>query len=90
MQSTQIKMSDDKLLAIVEVLMQIEGDNSVPKNVRGKIKDVVLMLNEGENSVAVRVDKSLQELDELSDDPNVPVYTKTQIWNVVSLLESIA
>lgn len=83
-------MSDDKLLAIIEVLLQIEEDQSVPKNVRGKVKEVVLMLNEAENSIAVRVDKSLQQLDDLSDDPNVPVYTKTQIWNVVSLLESIA
>ena len=31
-------------------------------------------------------DKALQELDEISDDPNIPSFTRTQIWNIVSIL----
>jgi len=31
----------------------------------------------------------LQELDDISSDPNMPSYVRTQIWNVVSQLESI-
>ena len=31
---------------------------------------------------------SEQELDEISDDPNIPSFIRTQIWNIVSLLES--
>ena len=30
---------------------------------------------------------NLQQLDDLSDDPNLPPYTRTQILNVVSTLE---
>ncbi len=83
-------MDDGALRNIIDILSQIEKDFTVPKNVRIKVKNAYAFLGEGETSVAVRVDKSLQELDDISDDPNVPSYVRTQIWNVVSLLESIS
>ncbi|MBI1973164.1 UPF0147 family protein [Candidatus Woesearchaeota archaeon] len=72
---------------IMESLAMIEGDSSVPKNVRAKIKDAMsLLLDENGKSAAVKIDQVLQHLDELNDDPNLPPYTRTQIWNVVSTL----
>ena len=82
-------MAEDKLKNVVEVLDQIEKDFSVPKNVRLRIKNAAVALEENGKSIDVRIDRSLQELDEVSDDPNIPSYTRTQIWNIVSLLESI-
>ena len=82
-------MSEDKLKNVVEVLDQIEKDFSVPKNIRLRIKNAAVALEENGKSIDVRIDRSLQELDEVSDDPNIPSYTRTQIWNIVSLLESI-
>jgi len=77
-----------EILEIMEELDGILGDNTVPRNVRLKIKCAHQMLCGLETSfTAVDIDKSLQELDDISDDPNIPVYAKTQIWNVVSLLE---
>ncbi|MCG2719561.1 MAG: UPF0147 family protein [Nanoarchaeota archaeon] len=35
----------------------------------------------------MKSNKALQELDNLSNDPNVPSYVLPQIWNIVSLLE---
>ncbi len=74
---------------VLALLASIEADATVPKNVRVKLKSVILSLEENANpkSVAVLFDKVMQELDELSDDPNLPSYTRTQIWNVVSTLE---
>lgn len=75
---------------ILESLSQIEQDSTVPKNVRFKIKAAIDALQqEKEIALDLRINKALQELDDLSDNPNIPVYTRTQIWNVVSLLESI-
>jgi len=34
-------------------------------------------------------DRATQLLDEISDDSNMPVYTRTQVWNIVTLLESL-
>jgi transcriptional regulator NrdR family protein len=33
--------------------------------------------------------KHLHELDEIADDTNLQAYTRTQIWNVVSILETL-
>lgn len=81
---------NEPLKDVIVILSQIEKDYTVPKNVRIKVKNAYVVLGENGQSIGVRIDKSLQELDEVSDDPNVPSYIRTQIWNVVSMLESIS
>ena len=74
----------------IEVLLLIEQDASVPKNVRTKIKDILTSLQDQTGkSKEVKVDHALQQLSDIGEDPNLPSYTRTQIWNVVSALESI-
>ena len=74
---------------IMEILTVIEGDNSVPRNVRVKIKSAMCMLEDPQGAALnVTFDKILQELDNLSEDPNLPTYTRTQILSLVSSLES--
>lgn len=74
---------------ILETLSLIEEDNSVPKNVRTKIKAAITLITQ-ENGVSVEVkrDQIIQQLEDLSSDPNMPAYTRTQIFHVVSNLES--
>ena len=74
----------------IQVLSIIEQDNSVPKKVRTTIKEAITSLQEHDGkSHEVKIDQVLQQLGDLSDDPNLPPYTRTQIWNVVSVLESV-
>lgn len=82
-------MISQQILSIVETLTQIGEDQSVPKNIRAKIKNAIEFLNQEDASIEIKKDKALQELDNLDDDPNLPTYTRTQIWNVVGLLESL-
>lgn len=82
-------MISEEILNIITNLSQIEEDQSVPKNIRAKIKNAVIALKQDSISTEIKKDKALQELDNLDDDPNIPTYTRTQIWNIVSLLESI-
>jgi uncharacterized protein (UPF0147 family) len=74
---------------ILETLALIEEDNSVPKNVRAKIKATISLIKE-ENGVSAEVkkDQVLQQLEDLGGDPNMPAYTRTQLLQVVSNLES--
>jgi uncharacterized protein (UPF0147 family) len=37
----------------------------------------------------MKVDSSLQELDDVSENSNLPAFTKTQIYSIVSKLECI-
>ncbi|MBI2673236.1 UPF0147 family protein [Candidatus Woesearchaeota archaeon] len=78
----------ETILQAVELLIQIEQDLSVPKNVRVKVKNAMTALQEESLEQALKINKSLQELDDIAADPNIPSFTRTQIWNVVSLLET--
>ncbi len=82
-------MSEDVVQSIIESLSQIQEDASVPKNVRARMGNAITALQDETKTLEVKKDRSLQELDSLDEDPNIPVYTRTQIWNVVSLLESL-
>ena len=72
---------------ILSVVSQIEQDSTVPKNVKIKIKEIIAILQQ-DLDAAVRSNKILQELDDIADDPNMPAYTRTQIWSIVSALET--
>ncbi len=82
-------MTDETIKQVIETLTQMREDASVPKNVRLKIENAIQALKDETKNIKVKIDKSLQELDNLDEDPNIPVYTRTQIWNMVSLLESL-
>jgi len=78
----------DNIRDIVELMAQIESDFSVPRNIRVKMKDAMNILEDDEGRMfAVRADKALEELEALSDDSNIPTYTRTQVWHIISLLE---
>ncbi len=82
-------MKDQMMLqVIVEDLSSIEKDMSIPKNVRQRVKIAIDLLSVEDKNISLRIDKSIQELGDVADDPNVPTYTKMQIWSVVSQLES--
>lgn len=40
-------------------------------------------------SLGVRAANAISILDDISQDPNMPPYTHTKIWNIVSLIEAI-
>ena len=73
---------------VVTNLTELKDDSSIPKNVKLKICDTIKLL-EDDGEVSIRVNKALQHLDEIAEDVNMQSYTRTQIWNVVSLLERV-
>ena len=72
---------------VLRLLTQINEDNAVPKNVKHKVNSIINELNL-EEEMAIKIDRSLQKLGDLAEDPNLPSYIRTLVWNVVSLLES--
>ncbi|MCP3682912.1 MAG: hypothetical protein GY861_09500 [bacterium] len=74
---------------VMEALKELEEDSTVPRNIKDKIKNTIESMENKELDVSMRIDKALQKLDEISDDTNLQSYTRTQIWNIVSLLEKV-
>ncbi|PLW79915.1 hypothetical protein C0585_05405 [Candidatus Woesearchaeota archaeon] len=81
-------MSDGNLDEIFEYLNELKEDNTISKNVREKISNIINVLSE-ESELSLRVNKVMQNLDEISEDISLPSYTRTQIWNIVTLLENV-
>ncbi len=73
---------------IIEILEELKEDSTVPKNVRARVVTTLSVLK-SEDELRIKVDKALQEMEEISNDNNTMSYTRAQIWNVVSLLEAL-
>lgn len=74
----------------VDVLTRIKDDDTVPRNIRRSADNVKNILLDTKESAAVRAASSISILDEISNDPNIPLHTRTLIWNIASQLETIS
>lgn len=81
------KELSDNIKSSLELLDEILEDKSVPKNIRITCEETKKVLI-GDGDEKVKVDNAIQNLDLLADNVQVPSYTRMQIWNIVSLLES--
>ena len=70
-------------------LNQIATNPSTPKNIRKNIADIVEGLKSDEYSMSVRAANTISSLDDVTQDPNMPSYVRTSLWQAVSTLESI-
>ena len=70
------------------ILNSISADTSVPRNIR-KITTQAIEELKSENTPAVNASNGISLLDDLSQDPNCPLHTRTQIYQILSLLEQI-
>lgn len=74
---------------VIPLIQQIINDRSVPKNIRTRCEESLQILQNEGMDAAVRINTVVSNMDEISNDPNIPMYTRTQVWNIVSILESL-
>jgi hypothetical protein len=78
-----------KLNQAMSVLNTIADDNTTPRNIRRAAKQASDMLLDQSLSVAARAANAISLLEDISQDPNMPMYSRTRIWNAISVLEGI-
>ena len=78
-----------KLVQAKQILNMIADDNTTPRNIRRTAKNAADMLDDRSLSIAARAANSISVLEEISQDPNMPMYSRTRIWNAISVLEGI-
>ena len=74
---------------VTSILSYISEDRTTPRNIRRSAKEALNTLTTTGQSHAIRAAQAINILDDISQDPNMPAYTRTRIWNVVSLLEIV-
>ncbi len=82
-------MSNQNIDEVCEILDYIMNENSVPRNIREAANESSQLLKDEKKDQSVRISTVLGKLDEISNDPNIPVHARTLIWEVLSKLEAI-
>jgi len=81
----------DKMVNIGDITKTLEDlreDMTVPKNIRTKIEETIEILKE-DTKLSIKINKALNYLDEIASDVNLQSYTRTQIWNLISIFEKL-
>ncbi|QQG40309.1 MAG: UPF0147 family protein [Candidatus Aenigmatarchaeota archaeon] len=73
---------------IVQAIEQILTDRGVPKNIKSSCDECLRALKDEKEDLSVRLNTCISVLDEVSNDPNIPMHTRTFVWNIVSMLEA--
>jgi uncharacterized protein (UPF0147 family) len=81
--------TDEKLKQISQILDQLAEDSSVPRNIRRGAGEAKNLLLNSKDALDLRVASAIFILDDLANDPNIPLHGRTLIWNVISQLETV-
>ena len=73
----------DEVHELLELLLQ---DSSLSKNIRVILEEISEELRD-EKNIGLKINSALQKVEDLSLDPNLSPYARTQIWNLTTLLE---
>ncbi len=85
-------MSDKDTLyrEIVEMMEELAEDTSLPRNIRRGISHAKEVLTKGDNALDVRIASAIFALDEIANDPNIPVHGRTMVYMIMGKLETLS
>ena len=73
----------------LQTLTQVASNPTTPKNIKKTITDLIGNLKSSDEPVSVRAANAISQLDDITQDPNMPSYVRVTLWQAVSSLESI-
>ncbi|MHC1627164.1 MAG: UPF0147 family protein [Methanoculleaceae archaeon] len=73
----------------IQMLQQITEDSTIPRNIRRVADETRKVLMDDERGLGLRAATAISMIDEISNDPNMPVHARTKIWELVSQLETV-
>lgn len=77
---------NDAVLEAIENLQALKEESDVSKKFKAKADKVIAIL---QSNKELNVEKAIMELEEISNS-DASTYLRTQIWAVISILESIS
>ena len=77
-----------KVAEVIELINVVAEDTSVPKNIRRALVEARDRLR-ADDELSTRVGAAVYSIEAVSEDINMPTHARTQIWTILSALESI-
>ncbi|MFH1307012.1 MAG: UPF0147 family protein [Candidatus Micrarchaeota archaeon] len=81
-------MPEKRITEVIGLMEMLMEDASVPKNIRKVVQEARDHLKK-DDEVSTRVSSAVQSLVQISEDINMPMHARTQVWTILSALESI-
>ncbi len=81
--------NEEKVSKALATLQQVVESNITPRNIRKIVKDAINTLTDTKTPIGIRAANSISILEEVSQDPNMPSFSRVTIWSAVSTLESV-
>lgn len=82
-------MTEEKVNQVITALKEISLDNTIPKSILVKVQTTIKFLESNEDT-SIKVSKALGEIEELTLNNNMESITRTQLFNIASILEIIS
>ena len=71
---------------VIEALAMLKEDVGIPKNLKIKIDEIIVILNNEEEAKEIRSHKAESILEDISSDSSLQSFIRTQIYQIMSLL----
>ena len=78
-----------KIENITTGLDMLLEDSSVPRNIRRLADEIKALLADSAEPMDVRKARAISKLDDMANDPNIPLHGRTLVWNIMSQLEML-
>jgi uncharacterized protein (UPF0147 family) len=77
------------LNSLTSRIRDVAKNDEIPSNVADLLDEAAEVLEDESEEMSVRVNTAGSLLDQVSNDPNIRQHTRTEIWNLVSSVESL-
>lgn len=81
--------NEAKLKNAMYMLISIINDAGVPRNIRRAATEALNQLRDEKLSPGVKAANAISILDTVVQDPNMPINTRTKVWQIIAILETI-
>jgi uncharacterized protein (UPF0147 family) len=78
-----------ELEAVLGKIDETSQDYSMPRRVKAVLKKVGEDLKKKDQDMSMRITTAIYGIEEVSGDINIPMHAKTQLWDIISDLESL-
>ncbi len=82
--------TEQELKQIAEMLLELNEDRSIPRNIKRGAKEAASeWLQNASKDTDVRIFSAINILENLVEDPNIPIHARTHIYNIITQLETL-
>ena len=82
-------LNEARIRQAMLMLEKIVNDSSIPRNIRRAAINSLNMLRDSSLTPGVRAANAVSILDEVTQDPNMPMHARTAIWNGRAVLSTV-